>query len=378
MSIHRLAFVRPGGRALALALMAAAAPPVSSHHAWAQTGDPCGALYGVDSSTDGLSIVDLDARSVTSVGPVGTEVPIAIATRPSDGRLFVWDNAVKSLMTVEACNGLGTPLDPANPNESVLIYDLVFTPEGRLFGMGPHPYELDPETGQVHGMGLFRDQDGNALDLVPAAAYAPDGRLFAIADSSVVFAPSDLGLLDPYTGAFTFLVRLDLPDTDVPQDLFFDPDGTLYLVVLRPFQFEQMMVFRVDPALGTTQEVWRSYYFPQSVAYAPACGVPIDACLQRATDIVLDYSNPIGRGSAVIDWTTVGESDIQGFNVVSIDDLGVRTQMNLALLPCVECVTGVSHTYSFLVPKHRGNKSIFIETVRLDGKIETYGPAKRR
>jgi len=124
--------------------------------------------------------------------------------------------------------------------------------------------------------------------------------------------------------------------------------------------------------------VWRSSAIPQHVAYAPACGIPIDACLQRVTDIVVDHSNPIGGGSAVIGWTTVGESDVKGFNVVSVDDLGTRTRMNGVLVPCEECITGASHTYEFFIPKHRRSRSLYIETVRVDGRIETYGAAERR
>ncbi|HEV8700546.1 MAG TPA: hypothetical protein VGV60_04645 [Candidatus Polarisedimenticolia bacterium] len=369
--------IRPLVRAVVPALIVAAALGSLPRPARAQSGDACRVLYGVDSGSDSLSVVDLDGRTVTIVGPVGNINPIAIATRPSDGQVFVWDNAISSLMTVDTCTGRGTELrDPSSAN--IILYDLVFTPEGRLFGLGNAPYELDPETGQVHGMGGFRDQDGRQINLVSASAYAPDGRLFAVAHSNVELVPIDLGLLDPYTGTFTFVSRLTLPETDGPQDLFFSPDGTLYLIVLRNFEVEQMHVFRVDPGSGDATLVWRSRSIPQSVAYAPACGVPIDACRQRVTDIVVDHTGSIGRGSAVIRWTTVGETDIEGFNVVSIDDLGARTRMTVVPVPCEECITGASHTYEFFIPKHRSSKNLFIETVRVDGRIETYGPAERR
>lgn len=364
-------------RAVVPVLIVGAALVALPRFASAQAGDACRVLYGVDSSSDSLSVVDLDARTVMLVGPIGNINPIAIATRPSDGQVFVWDNFISALMTVDTCTGHGTALrDPGASN--IGFYGLVFTPEGRLFGLGNYPYELDPQTGQVHAMGGFRDQDGRQVNLVAGAAYAPDGRLFAVAHSNVEFVPIDLGLLDPYTSTFTFVSRLTLPETDVPQDLFFAPDGTLYLIVLRHFESQSWRIFRVDPDTGDATEVWRADRFPQHVSYAPACGVPIDACLQRVTEIVVDHSNPIGGGSAVISWTTVGESDIKGFHVVSIDDLGVRTRMNGVLVPCEECITGASHTYQFFIPKHRRSRSLYIETVRADGRIEIYGPAERR
>ena len=377
MPNHTPILVRAFLRAVVPAAIMVAALIVLPRPARAQAGDPCRVLYGVDSSSDSLSVVDFDARTFTIVGPVANINPIAIATRPSDGQVFVWDNYIAALMKVDTCTGGGVELrDPGASN--IIFYDLVFTPEGRLFGLGNSPYELDPETGRVHDMGGFRDQDGNRVNLIPAAAYAPDGRLFAIAHSNVEWVPKDLGVLDPYTATFTFVTRLDLPETDVPQDLFFGSDGSLYLIILRNMAGNGWHVVRVDPVSGGTDLVWSLPRGAQHVDYAPACGVPIDACLQRVTDIVADRSNPIGGGAAVIDWTTVGETDIEGFNVVSIDDYGKRTQMNGVLIPCEECITGASHTYEFFVPRHKGGRNLFIETVRADGRIETYGPAARR
>jgi len=377
MPNHTPVLVRAFLRAVVPAMIAVAAFVSLSRPARAQADDPCRVLYGVDSASDSLSVVDLDRLIVSPVGPVGNINPIAIATRPSDGQVFVWDNFIAALMTVDTCTGHGTALrDPGSSN--IIFYDLVFTPEGRLFGLGNYAYELDPETGRVHYMGGFRDQDGRPVNLIPGAAYAPDGRLFAVAHSNIEFVPKDLGLLDLYTGTFTFVSRLSLPETDVPQDLFFSPDGTLYLIDLRSSELESWRVFLVDPDTGDATEVWRASRLPQHVDYGPACGVPVDACLQRVTDIVADRSNPAGGGAAVIDWTTVGETDIEGFNVVSIDNLGVRTRMNGVLIPCEECITGASHTYEFFVPRYKGSKDLFIETVRLDGRIETYGPAARR
>jgi hypothetical protein len=372
-----LAALRASTPAAVTVLIVASALAAPAQQTWAQSGDPCAVLYGVDSSTDNLSLIDLESRTTSVVGLIGTDTPVAIATRPSDGQVFVWDNTSSTLRTVDTCTGLGTPLREPHPNSSTTLYDLVFTPEGRLFGLGYSAYELDPETGQSHAMGQFRDQDGAAIDLISAAAYAPDGRLFAVAGSDLPTVPIDLGLLDVYTSRFHFVVRLDLPTADVPQDLFFGPDGTMYLAAIHRVGFpEEWILFRIDPTTGAAQPIWSGFLL-QGVAYAFACGVSPDACLQRVRDITIDFNADFGRGSGVVTWTAISETDVRGFNIVRIDDTGTRTRLNRALIPCEECVTGAPHTYIFSLPKRRDGQQLYIETVRTGGQSEIYGPASR-
>ena len=95
-------------------------------------------------------------------------------------------------------------------------------------------------------------------------------------------------------------------------------------------------------------------------------------------DFTIDFSNPVGRGSATVTWVTVRETDLKGFNLVAIDNQGGRVQENQVLIPCIECVTGLGSTYTFIVPKHRRGKDIFLEAVHLDGSVETLGPATRK
>jgi hypothetical protein len=102
-----------------------------------------------------------------------------------------------------------------------------------------------------------------------------------------------------------------------------------------------------------------------------------DACLQRVRDIAVDFTADLGRGSGVVTWTTISETDVRGFNIVRIDDTGTRTRLNRAVIPREECVTGAPHTYIFSLPKHRGGQQLYIETVRTGGQSEIYGPASR-
>jgi len=53
-------------------------------------------------------------------------------------------------------------------------------------------------------------------------------------------------------------------------------------------------------------------------------------------------------------------------------------QQNTVLIPCDGCVTGLPHSYSFIVPKHKSGRNIFVELVRRDGTRELFGPAAKQ
>jgi slime mold repeat-containing protein/thrombospondin type 3 repeat protein len=91
--------------------------------------------------------------------------------------------------------------------------------------------------------------------------------------------------------------------------------------------------------------------------------------------ITITFASQFGKGSGTVLWSTQTEFDLAGFNVVSYTNQGNRVQLNRALISCGECVTGLGHTYSFIVPKHRNGRSIFIEMVHQNLSVETFGPA---
>jgi hypothetical protein len=101
------------------------------------------------------------------------------------------------------------------------------------------------------------------------------------------------------------------------------------------------------------------------------------ACFVRQVfDIVIDFKSPAGKGSGLVEWTTEGEMDTLGFNVVELDGNN-RVAINRALIPCQECSTGLGAFYTFIIPKHKSGHGIFIEMVRY-GSIQTFGPAVKR
>jgi hypothetical protein len=105
---------------------------------------------------------------------------------------------------------------------------------------------------------------------------------------------------------------------------------------------------------------------------------PCACAICAPVDILIDFDSPLGRGSGLVTWQTGVEYDLQGFNVVVFDSRGARVQQNPVLIPCVECITGQGAAYAVVVPKHKSGRSVFVEQVRRDGRVELYGPAQRR
>jgi len=95
-------------------------------------------------------------------------------------------------------------------------------------------------------------------------------------------------------------------------------------------------------------------------------------------NITVSFDNPIGRGSGTVSWRTEYESGIVGFNVVLYDFNGNRIQLNDAPIPCTQCVTGLGASYSFIVPKHKSGRNLFVEAVLPDGRTSLSGPAVRQ
>ena len=101
-------------------------------------------------------------------------------------------------------------------------------------------------------------------------------------------------------------------------------------------------------------------------------------CDQRVENILISFTSPLGKGSGTVFWDTTTEVDLVGFNVVTIDAKGNRTQQNTALIRCEECITGVGRTYSSIIPKHKSGHNIYIEMLRLPGIVQVFGPAARQ
>jgi len=104
----------------------------------------------------------------------------------------------------------------------------------------------------------------------------------------------------------------------------------------------------------------------------------LSECRQGVKDICINFTSPLGRGSGTVSWRTPLEVSVAGFNVVTYQSPGgERVQLNDTPIPCQECVTLSGATYTFIVPKHKSGKNIYIELVRQDGTVQTFGPAAK-
>lgn len=110
----------------------------------------------------------------------------------------------------------------------------------------------------------------------------------------------------------------------------------------------------------------------------PNCNQDPSVCAQLCENVAISFTSALGKGSGTVFWDTTREIDLLGFNVVEIDSKGTRTQQNVSLIRCEECVTGVGHTYSFVVPKHKSGHNIFVEMLRVNGNVQVCGPAVKQ
>ncbi|HEU4402360.1 MAG TPA: hypothetical protein VFT43_09660, partial [Candidatus Polarisedimenticolia bacterium] len=77
-------------------------------------------------------------------------------------------------------------------------------------------------------------------------------------------------------------------------------------------------------------------------------------------------------------WYVACERDMRGYNVVVFDNQGRPTRLNSALIPCKACVIG-SASYTYLLPKHKSGRNIYIESIAANGASLGYaGPAVKQ
>jgi hypothetical protein len=94
--------------------------------------------------------------------------------------------------------------------------------------------------------------------------------------------------------------------------------------------------------------------------------------------ITISFRSDLGKGSGTVRWSTTAEIDVAGFNVVTFTNKGARIQINPALIPCIQCVTGLGASYAEIIPKHKSGNNIFVELLRMNGLVTTYGPAVKQ
>ncbi|HEU4402576.1 MAG TPA: thrombospondin type 3 repeat-containing protein, partial [Candidatus Polarisedimenticolia bacterium] len=103
-----------------------------------------------------------------------------------------------------------------------------------------------------------------------------------------------------------------------------------------------------------------------------------DACEQLVVNLQITFTSTLGKGSGTVSWDTTAETDLAGFNVYTLDGKGVRTKQNTALVPGKQRTTGNPAHYTFIIPKHKSGRNVFVCIVHLDSREECYfGPARK-
>jgi hypothetical protein len=98
------------------------------------------------------------------------------------------------------------------------------------------------------------------------------------------------------------------------------------------------------------------------------------ACFESAS-LFISFTSSIGKGSGTVSWTTTHEVDLVGFNIVTIDNKGIKIQQNTSPIACKQCTTGLSANYTFPIPKHKSGHDIFLDVLKQNGSIQEIGPA---
>lgn len=241
-------------------------------------------LYGVDPESRSLYTLDtaLGVHSIVgSPGPSRLDDPAAMAIRPADGEIFVYNNAentgVRSywgLVRLDRCTGFATRMGPdALPRTEMTA--MAFAPDGQLVSFGQAQardgsnnhmlYELDPDTGDFTAIGPV---EGSAQYSISAADFHPDGDLYAIgtlADAS----GSNLQFLlivDTETGRPSIVGEIS-PEIAFVSAIAFKPSGKL--LGTGAYASGGRILFEINVATGGVSSVRRATVAARGMGFAP-------------------------------------------------------------------------------------------------------------
>ncbi|HEU4402952.1 MAG TPA: VCBS repeat-containing protein [Candidatus Polarisedimenticolia bacterium] len=279
----------------------------------------------------GVALADLDGDgdadlAVASRGDLLTEVPGDLSIFPGNG---------------DGTFGPRTILATGSYPSSVLVADADADGRTDLIFVDQAPAQLFPPSDHG-GVTVFRGQADGTLGpgekfevgLRPAFAFIADLDRDGVPDLNVACLGGHVTIAGvDATGRFVEKSRIatgSYPRFAVPGD--FDEDGATEVAVS---SFSGFSILREFPVVR---------------------------------DVFV-------KGRA-LSWSTVGETNLSGFNVVAFDRRLGRVQLNTALIACGECVTGRGDTYSFSVAPG-STRNLYVEAVYLDGRRQRFGPAQR-
>jgi hypothetical protein len=241
---------------------------------WAAPPSPSGVLYGVNSGDDGLSTMDPATGAETFIGRLGGEnlalftTPVAMAVRPSDGTVFVWNNsgdgatagaATGDLLAVDTCTAAAAQVN--TEASGVGLQALAFA-NGTLYGADNQLFSISASTGVPTLIGAI----GLRVGGMDADAR---GTLYGV--ELTISSQQRLVRIDPATGAATVVAALS-QDIGRIGSIVFDAATGIFLGTGFGGPSGDIL-FDLDQASGTVSNV-RSVTggtAPQGLGFTAAC-----------------------------------------------------------------------------------------------------------
>jgi len=204
------------------------------------TAGTAATLYGVDSATDSLALIDPVTGATTVIGtgldPLQTALdnryatPVGLAIRPSDQRIFVANNSkiiggvpssTGDLVTVDPVTGVATLVGTHGEFAS----SLAFSPAGQLYGLEFDLFALNDNTGAATLVAPITTATGQRIRVFGADFDAGGVLYVAATDPNFPFAHNSLYTVNTTTGVASFIGALAF--AGAPGSIAFDPSGQL-------------------------------------------------------------------------------------------------------------------------------------------------------
>jgi hypothetical protein len=229
-------------------------------------------IFGVDAMNAGLNRIDFSSGDSTLIGPLdpkrvaknrGNRVttPIAMAIRPSDGAIFVWNNigttqegrpdpSSGGLYLVDPATGEGRRVGGQGQTGA-----LSFGPDGTLYKVGDLLSRLDVTTGNETPIGPTMDEQGRMVRVHGADMDPLSGVVYAtglyppVPWTPEAHARAEFFLfkVDLSSGRLTTIGSHQLTPGSIVGTLFFTPDGSAHGT---SFSTKQAQIFRIDTSTG--------------------------------------------------------------------------------------------------------------------------------
>ncbi len=246
------------------------------------------AFYGVNSSVDGLfSIKKTKSINVNVIGRLNSDsqskapnskfiMPSAMAVRPSDGALFVWNNKEKNqgktihtgdLLEVDKCSGTASVIGHKK-SQGLELKALAFGPDEVLYGLNDSLYQIDTNTGESRPIGSPSSWFYRKWLRIGGADFDPKtGTLYAV--ESRHSRSQRIVTVNTSTGEVTKVGMVSEKFAPVGS-IVFTREGTL---IGSGGWGSKAFLFEMDTkgkVLGTWN--FKSQYMPLGMAFATSCG----------------------------------------------------------------------------------------------------------